>query len=100
MRGDDHPTTARMSAFVGSVLVALATTVSASLLALGPDAPLAAGIAMLAVAIGALVHTTQGGITAPSFAPRPGARQPVPALASRVTDTDRHPVRPRAPGTV
>lgn len=100
MSGDDHRRAARASAFVTAVLVTLVTALSSSLLALGTDAPLAAGVAMLAVAVAALVRTTAGGVLAVRPATWPGSRQPVPALASLVTDPVRHPVRPRAPGTV
>lgn len=100
MSGTDHRHTARASALVTAVLVTLATALSSSLLALGPDAPLAAGVAMLAVAVAALVGTTAGGVLALRPAAWPGSRQPVPALASLVADPVRHPVRPRAPGTV
>lgn len=100
MSGDDHRHTARASALVTGLLVTLVTALSSSLLALGTDAPLAAGIAMLAVAVAALVGTTAGGILAVRPALWPGSRQPVPALASLVADPVRHPVRPRAPGTV
>lgn len=100
MSGDDHRHTARASAFVSALVVALATSLSATLVTLGPDAPLAAAVAVLALAVGGLVRVSAGGVLAVRPAPWPGARQPVPALASLVTDPTRHPVRPRAPGTV
>lgn len=100
MSSDDHRHTARASALVAGLVVALVTALSSSLLATGSEAPLAAGIAMLAVAVAALVGTTARGIIAVRPATWPGSRQPVPALASLVTDPVRHPVRPRAPGTV
>ena len=100
MSGTDHRHTARVSALVTALLVGLVTALSSTLLAMGSDAPLAAGIAMLAMAVAALVGTTAGGILALRPATWPGTRQPVPALASLVADPVRHPVRPRAPGTV
>jgi hypothetical protein len=100
MSGSEHRHTARASALVTGLLVTLATALSSSLLALGTDAPIAAGIAMLAVAVAALVRTTSGGFLGVRPAAWRGSRQPVPALASRVADPVRHPVRPRAPGTV
>lgn len=100
MSGTDHRHTARVSALVTAALVGLVTALSWSLLAAGPDAPLAAGITMLAMAVAALVGTTAGGILAVRPATWPGSRQPVPALASLVADPVHHPVRPRAPGTV
>lgn len=85
---------------VTGLALALAAALSSSLLALNADAPLSAGIAMLAVAAAALVRTTTGGLLVLRTAVRPGVRQPVPVLASRVADPVRHPARPRAPGTV
>ncbi|TWG98150.1 hypothetical protein L615_003200000280 [Nocardioides sp. J9] len=96
---DEHRHTARVAAVVGALIVSLVTTLSTSLLA--TDAPLTAGVLVLAAAaVAALVGTTAGGLLGTPPAAWPGARQPVPALASRVADPVRHPVRPRAPGTV
>ncbi|GAA1513768.1 hypothetical protein [Nocardioides humi] len=99
MSEDRDRRTARASVLVTGLVVALVTTLSSSLLALNADAPLAAGVAMLAMAVAALVRTTAGGVLVLRPAAWPGTRQPVPTLAARVADPVRHPARPRAPGT-
>lgn len=100
MSGSSHGHTARASAFVTALAVTLVAALSPSLLALGTDAPLTSGLAVIAVAVAALLRTTTVGAVPVRSLARPGVRQPVAALASLVTDPVRHPVRPRAPGTV
>lgn len=100
MTGTDHRHSARISVLVTGVLVALVAALPTSVLAFSSDAPLTAGIAMLAVAAAALVRTTTGGFLVLRSVTRPDARQPAPCLSARVADPVRHPARPRAPGTV